>query len=288
MRQDFVKTKHHYVWKNYLRPWSENGQIWTKREGKTFLTSLENVGQKRFFYEVFALTNAEIKILNAFIQGTHPSAHPTLFDTFKMFLDITYGDEEKRKTGLEDYHAHTEGYTVKVLNCIYERNFDFLKFEHLRNNFCYFVGLQFMRTRRQFEQLSLVMRRFDLIEDYREYMNDINIKSIVKAFQFIMADITGNWLSQAKIKFIQTVGDETLITCDQPVINTSSDPLHRETPATEMNLLYPLTPTLAMLASDKDIPYEGLNTLQVKNFNQLLKNYSFEQTYAISEKALLE
>ena len=54
------KRHHHYVWRNYLRAWAADDAIWCFREGKVFKTNLMGVGQKRDFYKLKELTEADI------------------------------------------------------------------------------------------------------------------------------------------------------------------------------------------------------------------------------------
>jgi len=35
------KKRQHYVWKNYLKPWTLDNKIWCKRKDKIFNTSLD-------------------------------------------------------------------------------------------------------------------------------------------------------------------------------------------------------------------------------------------------------
>lgn len=58
------KRRQHYVWRHYLRSWSSNDKIWCHHDGKTFLSNLMGVAQKRDFYKISELTESDILIIN--------------------------------------------------------------------------------------------------------------------------------------------------------------------------------------------------------------------------------
>lgn len=53
------KKKHHYVFQSYLKPWSDNEQIWCLRNGDIFSSNLKGVACERFFYRSYLLTEEE-------------------------------------------------------------------------------------------------------------------------------------------------------------------------------------------------------------------------------------
>ena len=58
-----IKKKQHYVWKNYLRPWTENNKIWCLRQGEKFCTSPDNIALQRFFYQAEPLNLNELEYI---------------------------------------------------------------------------------------------------------------------------------------------------------------------------------------------------------------------------------
>jgi len=52
-----LKKQHHYVWKEYLKPWTSENKIFCQRDNKLFSTSLNNIAQQRFFYKTLKLGN---------------------------------------------------------------------------------------------------------------------------------------------------------------------------------------------------------------------------------------
>ena len=58
-----VTKKQHYIWRNYLRPWTDNnsttGRITCLRKNKIFPTSLMNIAHENYFYNIHALSDLE-------------------------------------------------------------------------------------------------------------------------------------------------------------------------------------------------------------------------------------
>src|SRR5690606_2677793 len=63
------KRRHHYVWRNYLRAWSDNEQIWCFRDQNIFPSNSMNIGQERDFYRLKDLTNQEIDFIKLLIHS---------------------------------------------------------------------------------------------------------------------------------------------------------------------------------------------------------------------------
>ncbi len=46
------KKKQHFVWRKYLKGWSENDSIYCLMDGRIFKPGLMGVGQERYFYKL--------------------------------------------------------------------------------------------------------------------------------------------------------------------------------------------------------------------------------------------
>lgn len=69
-----LKKRQHYVWRHYLRSWSENETIWTyfKESNKIVRPGLMGIAQENYFYRLVDFTNSELAFLKKFIEGTSP------------------------------------------------------------------------------------------------------------------------------------------------------------------------------------------------------------------------
>ncbi len=65
-----VKKKHHYVWKEYLKAWSENNQVpaLIKKSGKIIKANPEGLAQQRYFYALEEFTQEEEIILKKLVN----------------------------------------------------------------------------------------------------------------------------------------------------------------------------------------------------------------------------
>ena len=57
-----IKKRHHYVWRNYLRAWSNSNDLipsLIKINNKIAITNLTNVAQKKLFYSLEEFTFEE-------------------------------------------------------------------------------------------------------------------------------------------------------------------------------------------------------------------------------------
>ena len=115
------KKRQHYVWKNYLKPWTLDNKIWCKRKDKIFNTSLDNIGNESYFYLTKQLNYTEQDFLVNLIKNKIPREnHFIIFQDLLLFCDFgDSSDDFIRKNGLENYHSSMEGKAVPFFNSIY-------------------------------------------------------------------------------------------------------------------------------------------------------------------------
>ncbi|WP_080630286.1 DUF4238 domain-containing protein [Burkholderia glumae] len=95
--------KQHYVWEFYLRGWATNDQIWCKRGGEPFLTSTENVGQQRYFYELEVFSEAEVELLTRMAMKGPRLNQVVNLTSLQLYLSIANSGEKWAKYGLEQH-----------------------------------------------------------------------------------------------------------------------------------------------------------------------------------------
>ena len=66
-----IVKRQHYVWRHYLLQWCVNQMVYCLRDGKKFRSNLMGVAQERYFYEIEAMSDSELKLLR--LLTTHPN-----------------------------------------------------------------------------------------------------------------------------------------------------------------------------------------------------------------------
>lgn len=290
------KRKHHYVWKKYLKPWVSNkNQIYCcGRKNQIFLTSLENIGQIRDFYKLEKLNNDEIEFIQTFI---HPD--DKLNQNWLLLLNAsTYGQFRMGKNQIdnkidilihntgENIHSHIETGAIKYIDSILAGNIDFLQNDEDRGLFTLFIFEQMLRTKKK---LNTIKKRIEK-KNYQDNKN-INISNVWKVLPHIFAtSATFSLLSKEQFRFIliRNKSEVSLITGDQPVINTYRINDYEE--VHDLEIYYPVSPKLALLLSSKE-EYRDSDQIEIldekaKKFNRMIFDNSEEQIYGNSEEIL--
>jgi hypothetical protein len=297
------KRKHHYVWEFYLRGWATNGQdqVWCQRAGKRFLVSTENIGHERDFYRLKEMSPHDLQVVETVIvagMGEHlrPLARSwtpyfqRLFEFKRIheesgkpnpelddLLDTTINDLE------EDLHASVEDRAVPILTALRAGDDSLLRTEEGGLLFVRFMAAQYLRTPGIKERVTKTLGE----------MPGFNAEAAFGLIRTMLSTSLG-WSFYASrrrlhVTFLQASGDVTFVTGDQPAINTrgTQDP---DVPPTNLELYYPLTPTLALSMNfDAEAALTERNTLspeQVLAYNRQIANAADKQIYAQSEAAL--
>lgn len=301
-----MKRRHHYVWQNYLKAWSVQGQIWCRRDGKVFQSNTINVGQQRDFYRLKDLTPEEISFIKAIaLKGPKSplqSANERWIDTFQlvfkaksMLVDFGISDVDA-ETALdplindleEDLHAKIELDSIKYLERIIEGDIDFFLETEGRMAFSHFLCLQYMRTRRIQESFCGSFRKMPQLQQVR-IENCWSVMRHIFATKMAFSLISDG--GKYKMTLIENETDLPFICGDQPVVNTYAAGKLGKSIVSDTELYYPVSPDRAILISSKD-EYKGkyahkLNAHQVAHYNSAIIEMSLEQIYS-NQKAMLE
>jgi len=279
------KKRQHYVWKNYLKPWTSDNNIWCKRHNSIFNVSVNNIAHERFFYELKPLNEIELQVVTSFIKKTPPENHSLLIKQLAQYLYIGNGpDEYLRKNGIEEYHSRIEENAVPLLESIYKKDLSFLNNIDKKTSFFYFISLQYCRTKRMFERAVTGLNNLP-VRPPVEFEGKFSYENIVKAFSIILAECSANWMfEKASIYFIET--DYEFIASDQPLINIHSNNEITYEPIKEVEYYYPITPHLALFITAKKFNNIKIGSLETEKYNKLLYDKSHEQIYALSKETL--
>jgi hypothetical protein len=269
-----LKKHHHYVWKEYLKPWTSENKICCRRKGKIFSTSLDNIAQERFFYKSSKLGPEEIKFLQFIIKNMIPNVGKSMNHILNLYNDISNSNDEYLiKCGIEDLHTIVENYGKNCLEKLQKGNIEFLEQDNYKHQLSLFLGVQYMRTKKMRENLNPA--------ELKNKQIDLEKMSII--LPFIYGEITGNWIyNTGEIKLIKNNTSSNFITSDQPIFNVRA-PLNNTEELKEFELYYPISPNYAIYISKTDNGKVVNNSDDVLFYNQLVKSHSFEQIFAKNE-----
>ena len=93
-----IKKRQHYVWRRYLRAWTNDENIWTyfKQLNKIERPGLMGVAQERYFYRMSDFTDEEELFLKGFIENLSPTQQLKEFNLeFLSMFTITNALKKK-------------------------------------------------------------------------------------------------------------------------------------------------------------------------------------------------
>ncbi|TSA37099.1 MAG: DUF4238 domain-containing protein [Porphyromonadaceae bacterium] len=274
-----IKKSQHYVWKNYLKPWTANGQIYCLRDGKVFKTSPDNIAQQSYFYKSNPINIEEINLANYYIGIFDPAVKELLSSMLRIYHITANNDDYLMKCGIEDFHGIVETNFIPVLTKLYEVDLSFFGSSKEKSDFSFFIGCQYSRTNNM---------RSRFITSEITYPKNVDKENFAKIFSLFSAAIIGNWVySKAKQQFLVNKTGEPFITGDQPVFNLKGTDSMEIAPS-EFELFYPISPSQAIILSEKNTqPLMEIEDIEkVKWFNRKIWKNANEQIYAKYEENL--
>lgn len=288
-----TKHKQHFVWKYYLKPWSNNNQIYCLLNNKIILTSLENIANSRDFYRLKEMTSEDIIFLLHFIEKGNPiikkinlkwiNMFSKVFDLRSEIITAKIQDNDIKKALdsaindlEEEYQAYIERMAHKHLAELQNDSIEFANEEKNFTEFVFYLCIQYFRTENIKYKVETGIPNNKIFE----------IKNIWNVLRTILATNIAGHIIENREKWIllKLVNASTipLITGDQPVINIVGKP---GTPVTELIFYYPITPKIAILLKEiNSFPLESkeiqLSDEDVIKYNDLIKYHSNKQIYA--------
>lgn len=297
-----ITKKSHYVFEYYLQSWARDNLIFTSMNGNfPFKVSLDKIANKRYFYKITPFNKIEKQFL---IRAIDKSLPPDKYEFLTIYLDgfdwrftaqkaLNLKDSEKSNIQLgEDLMTSDEQTFIKFLVSLKNNNVAFCVRNENIYKFYSLILMQYLRTKRMYDDLKIGIDEFICKELKTELNNIVNVQNIITPLRQIMSYNIAHYLISTKSKTILLKNNtsQEFITSDQPVLNTYVDysTLNRHTDKIE--IYYPITPNIAILISNSD-KYNKcsdiyLNMDAVDYYNKKIINSSELQIYCSKPHSL--
>ena len=296
------KRRQHYVWKHYLGAWASGSQVWCQRQGRRFRTSTDNVANRQDFYRLKEMRDRDLAIVKLLvIDRVAPNLQPLIRGWIPYFRDLhrlmrlyeSLGRKDAEVEAAldvainnleEELHARIEGKGVPILAALRARDASILDGQGHNIDFFWYLAVQYFRTAGMARAVTQALSE----------VPDFNADAAWGLMRTCFATTTGysffSGRGNLRMTFLEAQVGAEFITGDQPLINVRAKNLPAGTAPTEVELYYPLGPSLALLM-DFQHPRAVRDQVQltldeVSGYNQLMFQSSTEQVYAASEDAL--
>lgn len=280
------KRTHHYVWKDYLRPWSHGEKIHSMLRGKLLHEKLEKVAQERDFYELQALSDEDVFFVRTFvIERAMPHLRALHENALRLYLQAHAAVQVGRELAAqhpqvgrsasiiasnltEDWHAARERDAAPYLTALRAGNGEFYRDGEACREFTLFLATQYFRTRGVKAAVTARMKAIsgdadpDRVWTLLAHMFSINVGWSLYAAREVQ-----------RLKVIHNRTDLPFITSDQPVINAASKQASDNEAPEHLKFYYPVSPRVAILVGDGGFDVAADPTeADVGTLNQLLAN----------------
>lgn len=246
-----VKNQH-YVWRSYLKPWSvgEKGeQICTYfiNQNKIGVTSLMNIAQERFFYEIHPLSDIELlaakKFTSQFPAFVQPCAD-VLLSTYAVVSKGILPDSEQyvfAKNSYERVFTYIEQHGIPLLQC--RSIADIVKLQDLEK-ILWYICTQYGRTKKMRMNVVIGSQAKPLVSQLYD--------KLFPLITILYATTLAHNLfyhPNTKYIFVKNTTNIPFLTSDQPVINLLNDDIDEHGNVLSFELYYPTTPSTALIIS---------------------------------------
>ena len=301
-----VKKRHHYVWRNYLRAWSDSKDLLPsliKINNKIATPNLMNVAQKKFYYSLKEFTIEEEKNLKKIIINLSNDETEEIFkEYFNLFISYSKAKrilnnntnipkekkseiEESLKlmksNFMEDFHSDFEKFGQKLIEVKKVEDLEFLKENASLMKTFLFLCFQYVRTKKM---RSTFTKRFE--SHFNILPKYFNILS------FVLATGMANGLmhyKETKIIFIENTSKIDFITSDQPIINLKEHEKNEKGNVKSLEFFYPINPKIAFKIhynNGKKFEHLKISENEVEKFNQIIFDKSEDFVFAKNTEQL--
>lgn len=294
-----ITKKQHYVWRFYLRPWTDSKEtIACCRNDKVFRSDLMGVGQENYFYKFVEISDTEAWWIEKIaLNGNEPdllkemcinwiNTYRAPFQAINALKKIGISNEEEFdkfiKEGEEKAYCATEKIGKPYLENIYKEDLSFYDNFDDKSGFNIFLCEQFFRTKKRYEAVNSSSK------------HGIDTHKLWPVFKHIFAtklafNITYRTDKKFKLFLLHNKTGINFITGDQPVINRYATKELQGKPINNFEFYYPITPKLALLLTEKNYSNDELYVSDetiITELNDLIFYNSQEQVYAVTKNEL--
>lgn len=289
-----IKKKHHYVWREYLRSWTEKDDLihtYFKKENKVAKPNLINVAQERFYYssEEFTLTEKNnLKNLTFQLSDNYSSsANLSILSAFTLYSDIKrklnqnnidfIEDELKfiKTNFIENLHSDIENYGKKLIEVKELEDLNFLKDQKELLKTMIFLCIQYTRTKN-------MKNSFSKTSFLDKYNNPISL-----IFGITLANKL-TFEKNLRFKLLINKSNIYFITSDQPIINLIDK--NKDGSVDDLIFYYPISPKISIQIDFKnnESMFESINIdeSKVKYLNSKIYQYSNNLIFSNSEQQI--
>lgn len=291
------KKRQHYVFRAYLRPWSNKDKIYCLRDGKIFFSDLMGVACERFFYQLQDLTPVEIDFIERLLIKDSPeyqkkaqreflavySLIPQMKKRLEGRMDAALASriDELMVNAGEDLHQLIEEQLLIFLRLMLDGHTDFYQDDAQAAQFLHTLCVQYTRTKQVREAM---------LSQFGSTVDGCDVHRLWSVLSPLVAMNIGQSLyidrRDFKLVLLDNPTDTPFVTADQPIINlhASFDRNRIE----KLEFFYPLSPRRAMLLLEASNSRGGspLSAISVDSYNILMAQNSYEQVFSNSEEYL--
>jgi hypothetical protein len=294
------KSRQHHVWQQYLRSWSDDGQVCCLQSDRLFRTGTPVLGVATDFYKVPRLTDEDLSLIHLLLalDKVHPIArkhHEMVLQNIlspSLFVQQHRGELKHLKqidelldfyntNAVDNHHTAIESGFVPLLAPTLQADVEWYQNDQHCISFCNFIAAQHMRTRNVKEKTIARLKDRVGLDISRVW----NILGLILGFNIGCA----LFLERKRRRLILLQNDTGMqfITGDQPLINLHGD---GESPPESLSFYYPLSPRLALyLGEPEESPvrsFDALTADAVLELNLRIARASHSQTYAHAADSL--
>lgn len=290
-----IKKKQHYVWKEYLKNWSNNNHINSLllTKNKYLKINLINTSQENYFYSLPDFSHNEfLEIVDIVNDHSSENLRPEIFKIVSaIYENSNFKNSEPEmqhifKTNkvnmMEDFFTITESLGKKFLNVKSSKQLKgLIKDDNDYNNFLTFISFQYVRTKKMKESILFGIRK----KNYYKEKYWI-IFQIIYGFEIAMGLSVRK---KIKINILVNNSDLNFITCDNPIFNLLQNDIDDNGYVKSLELYYPLNPKTAIFISSSDkneIIETKISEEETQNLNKCVYSNALENIYYLEANDL--